>query len=518
MINFSYGTEKFKDTMFNTICIGRAYEFLRHDLVEQMAEIQKDMHFNYCRCHALFHDDMAVAIRKPDGTLGFQWHHIDKFIDNLLSVGLKPFFEMQAMPSCMASDPKALMFHYEMNVSKPKDYREWYQLCRAFTSHIVDRYGLDEVRKWYFEVWNEPNIEGFWPHGMEEYYKLYENAARAVKSVDSQLKTGGPASAGGMFIPEIIDYCVKNDVPIDFVSTHIYPIGEYCQFRNRENSPHKLGGYMPTVVREVKERVENSPLPDLEIHWTEWNTQSGTSSENITWTHNPTVDMHFAASCIAKNTLETRNLCDSMAYWVASDLFEEAGCPHSVFSCTYGLVNIQGIRKASYNAFKLLRKLRGTEMTFSLPEDAPYGCDICATEENDVARIIAYNWNALEIHDQPDWNDVLRVPVKSDADYIVTTAKIKKHQGSTYETWISMGSPHNISKTQQELLCAHSVPEYDFCTCRSKDGYIEIPFNAKPNEVIYFECEKKGDSIMPREASEEDLKRWNDIMTLEELK
>ncbi len=517
MITFDYTNKKFTDSIFHTVAIGRAYELLRGDLAQQLAEMQKELRFRYCRCHGLFHEDMAVAIRKPDGTLGFQWHHMDKFIDTMLSVGLKPFFELGPMPYCMASDPKATIFHYEMNMSKPTDYNEWYALCRAFTSHCVDRYGLDEVRTWFFEVWNEPNLDGFWPHGMDEYYILYSYAAKAVKSVDSELPVGGPASAGGMFIPEMIDYCLKNDVPLDFVSTHVYPIGEYCQFPERKNSPHALGGYMPTVVREVYERVQNSPMPNLPIYWTEWNTQYGKPGMAITWTHNPSVDMHFAASSVMKNVLETREFSDSMSYWTASDLFEEAGCPHSPFSCTYGLLTIHGVKKATYNAYKLLRKLRGKELAAAV-ENAPFGCDVCATEENNVSRVILYNWNALEIHDQPDWTDSVKIPVREEGEYLVTTAAIRKHKGSPYETWISMGSPHNLSETQLAMLQAHSEMDYDFVSCKSQDGFITVPFALAPNEVLYMECEKKGDAIIPRAASKEDLERWNEIMTLEELK
>ena len=81
-----------------------------------------------------------------------------------------------------------------------------------------------------------------------------------------------------------------------------------------------------------------------------------------------------------------------------------------------------------------------------------------------------------------------------------------------------MGSPHNLSETQLAMLQAHSEMDYDFVSCKSEDGFITVPFALAPNEVLYMECEKKGDAIIPRAASKEDLERWNEIMTLEELK
>jgi len=514
MIKLNYGTEKYSDTIFNTVCIGRAFDLMRHDLMEHFGKLQSELHFRYLRCHALFHDDMAVAVRKPDGTIGYQWHQIDKFIDNMLSIGLKPFFELNAIPDCMASNHEQKMFAYGANVSNPADWNEWYELVRNFTLHIVDRYGLDEVRTWYFEVWNEPNLRGFWYGTQEEYYTLYKNAAFAVKSVDEKLRIGGPASAGSAWITDTINYCHENNVPIDFISTHIYPIGEYCEYPNREGSPYKYGEYMPSLVRETERMVRESVMPDLEIHWTEWNTQyKRPDDKGITWVQNPTVDMHFSAASVVKNLVATHKMYDSMAYWVVSDIFEECGLAHTPFSCTYGLMNIQGIPKASYNAYKLLRKLRGTEMTAD-DFEAPFGCDVFFTEENGTARGIVWNWKALELEEQPDWNDKLRIPVKENGTYTVVTASIRRHKGSPYETWISMGMPHNLSVIEQEMLEAHSQMDYDFITVEAKDGFVEMPISLKPDEVTYIECAKQQQPLMLRFTGQDSVERWNDIMTL----
>jgi hypothetical protein len=173
-----------------------------------------------------------------------------------------------------------------------------------FTRHCVQRYGLDEVRQWYFEVWNEPNLSGFWSSTRDEYWKLYDAAAAGVKAVDSKLRIGGPATSKANWVAEMIEHCVQNDVPIDFVSTHLYPQDEYVEYEDREGSPHTLGEFFVDMVRGVQETVRNSALPDLEIHWTEWNTQSTDSTANITWGDNIYVDTLFGASFIAKNCLQ----------------------------------------------------------------------------------------------------------------------------------------------------------------------------------------------------------------------
>lgn len=509
---------RFGNTIFKSIAVGSAYELLRKDTIDHLAVIQNELHFKYCRFHGLFHDDMAVVRRDQNGNLAFQWHHIDKITDSLLSLGLKPFFELNSMPKALVGDVElkySFPAGWKMITNEPEDYNEWGKLVERFVSHLVDRYGLDEVKTWYFEVWNEPNLKSFWPAGMEAYLeKLYPYAAFAVKKVSNELKVGGPATAGGEFIVEFIENCCKNNIPVDFVSTHAYPIGEYCEYDERVGSPYKLGEYFSGRFKEVEDAVANSSMPNLEIHWTEWNTQSGNTSKNITWTMNPTVDSHFGGACVVKNMLSIMDKCDSVAYWVASDIFSEAGQAHSVFSCTYGLLNIQGIKKATFNAYKLLRNMRGGIMDCINGDKLMLGCGICAAEENGVIRIIAYNQQLLEIENQPDWNESIIVPVDEDGDYSVTTAKIEKGHGSCYETWVDMGAPQNISKIQEEALRYAGMMNYGIQPKVSADKFVNVEFNLKADEVIYIEIQKKDIKALPRIISDEDMKLLNDNLML----
>ncbi len=510
----SENPKHFNSSIFESIAVGRAYELLRHDLMEQLRELQKEMHFKYCRFHGMFHDEMAVVRRLENGKLAFQWHHLDKITDNMLSVGLKPFWELNSMPEVMATGETTFAW-WKMNTSEPSSYEEWGQLIESFVSHMVDRYGLEEVKTWYFEVWNEPNLSGFWPAGMEAYYKLYEYSAKAVKRVDSGLKVGGPASAGGAYIKELIELCVEKKLPIDFVSTHCYPIGEYCEYRERVGSPYEMGDYFAGRFKEVYEEVQQSPRPDLEIHWTEWNTQSGNSSENISWTFNPTVDMHFGGACVVRNMLTVKDICNSAAYWVASDLFEESGMPHSPFACGYGLMTIHGIKKATYNAYKLLRKMRGSLLESSAAK-YPLGCTLCATEEKGIIRVLACNQQLPEITDQPDWTEVLEVSGLADGEYLITSATLEKGHGSAYETWLEMGAPQNLSPMQEERLRYASEMRYESQAAFCQNGVLRTEFSLKADDVIYIEIQKKDIQALPKNMSEKNMAIWNAIMTLPE--
>ncbi len=127
-------------------------------------------------------------------------------------------------PRQLASDPNAIHpFWYKQNVSPPKDYAKWDDLIRHFGQHLVDRYGVAEVSQWYFEVWNEPNID-FWAGNPKQatYFELYDHTARALKSVSPLLRVGGPATAAADWIEPFLAHVTQQNVPIDFVSTHGY--------------------------------------------------------------------------------------------------------------------------------------------------------------------------------------------------------------------------------------------------------------------------------------------------------
>lgn len=227
----------------NCIAIGRAYELLNCDLREHLIRLQQEIGYRYCRFHAVFDDDMKVVRRNEQGKLEYNWGNIDKVYDFLLAIGLKPFVELNPMPKALASGTQT-MFAYEMNVTPPNNYSEWEELIKKFAIDVTNRYGLKEVESWYFEVWNEPNLSAFWAGSREEYFKLYQYSAKALKFVTKNIKIGGPSTSKANWINEMIDYCKTKKVPLDFISTHLYPQDEFVQCPTPLDSPYKPGDFL----------------------------------------------------------------------------------------------------------------------------------------------------------------------------------------------------------------------------------------------------------------------------------
>ncbi len=189
----------------SAIATGYAPLLLRDDLQRHLAILQRDIGFRYCRFHGIFHDDMAVVARRKDGSLAFRWAQVDKVLDALQRLGLRPRVELSTMPVALASGTETID-DWRWNVTPPRDYAEWGQLVGAFARHCLDRYGLEEIAQWYFEVWNEPNID-FWAGSQGDYWKLYDVSAAALKAVSPRLRVGGPVSARAAWISEMIAHC-----------------------------------------------------------------------------------------------------------------------------------------------------------------------------------------------------------------------------------------------------------------------------------------------------------------------
>ena len=248
------------NTMFKR-CVGagRANEGLRADWQRQLAYARKECGFEYIRMHGLFSDDMGVY-REEQGKSQYNWQYIDELYDFLHSIGMKPFVELGFMPSALASGNKTI-FWWKGNVTPPKDMNKWADFIQAFVTHCKERYGDAEVKTWYFEVWNEPNLSGFFAGTQQQYFDLYAATARAIKSVNPDYRVGGPGTAGCGWITEFIQFCDKNKVPVDFVSTHTYGVGSRLPRRKRH---HRHRSFLQR--RCHLRRRQTRPPADRPIH------------------------------------------------------------------------------------------------------------------------------------------------------------------------------------------------------------------------------------------------------------
>jgi xylan 1,4-beta-xylosidase len=342
----------FWEEMFGS---GRAILSLRESYRNDLRETRRITGFEYVRFHAIFHDEAGFYDEDKDGKPVYNFSYVDQIHDGLLENHVRPFIELSFMPKKLTSDPNALhAFWYKQNVAPPKDWGKWEQLVEAFTRHLVERYGVDEVAKWYFEVWNEPNLD-FWAGNPKEstYYELYDRAARAIKRVSPRLRVGGPATAQAAWVDRFLAHCKEKNVPVDFASTHVYGNDRAEDvFGTHENIPRTQ--MVCRAVKKVHDQIAASPYPNTPLIWSEF---------NASYMNEPAVtDTAFMGPWMADTIRQCDGLTQMMSYWTFSDVFEEQGVVKTPFYGGFGLLAEGSIPKAAYNDFALLHRLGDTRL------------------------------------------------------------------------------------------------------------------------------------------------------------
>jgi xylan 1,4-beta-xylosidase len=424
---------------------GRAILSLRESYRRDLRTVKEATGFEYIRFHAIFHDEVGVYDEDPQGRPVYNFSYVDQIYDGLLQNGIRPFVELSFMPRQLAAKPILHPFWYHPYVSPPKDWDRWGALIEAFARHLVDRYGLNEVSSWYFEVWNEPNID-FWAGEPKEetYYHLYDEAARAIKRVSPQLRVGGPSTAQAAWADRFIQHCAANNVPVDFVSTHVYGNDTaHDVFGTNENIPREE--MVIRAVKKVHDQVKASPKPDLPIILSEYNA----AYDNEV----PVMDSAYMGPWLAHTISQCAGLVDIMSHWSFSDVFEEQGVVKRPFYGGFGLMAAGNIPKAAFNDFKMLHELGDQR----LPVDSN---SVLATRRGDGSLEIAV-WN----YAPPDSSgsgpkqvtlSFRGLPRQREAHIRV----VDDDHGSSLKAWKAMGSPDFPSREQQrELREAGQLPE-----------------------------------------------------------
>ncbi|MCA1605782.1 MAG: beta-xylosidase, partial [Acidobacteria bacterium] len=313
-------------------CVGsdHAPVALRGDWQRQLKRCHEELGFQYVRFHGLFSDDMGTLRNEKRKTL-YSFFNVDQIFDFLLSIGMKPFVELSFMPEALASGRKTV-FHYQANVTPPKDYKQWATLIRGFVNHLVQRYGVAEVRQWFFEVWNEPNLKSFWTGTQRDYFKLFRYTVEAIKSVDQSLRVGGPATAKSQWINEFVDFCERNKLPLDFISTHHYPTDDSGNEDDETEIKLSLSqrGIMREAAQDTRHRARGK-----QVYYTEWNSSSDS--------RDPLHDESYSAAFAVATIMEAKGLVEGYSFWTFSDIFEENYFPSVPFHGGFGLLNLHGI-------------------------------------------------------------------------------------------------------------------------------------------------------------------------------
>ncbi|MEO7218419.1 MAG: beta-xylosidase [Gemmatimonadaceae bacterium] len=460
----------------HTIGSGHAALALRADWQRQLERCHRELGVQYVRFHGLLCDPMDTLICQDEKWL-YSFFNTDRIMDYLLSIGVRPFVELSFMPDALASGSKTA-FHYQANVTAPSDYAEWATLISKLTRHWIDRYGAAEVGKWFFEVWNEPNLAVFGTGKQEDYFKLYRTTADAIKSVDASLKVGGPATANGEWIDAFVAFCEQNHVAADFVTTHQYPTDSFGKPGDDTVTQLSLSkpGFMAARAQQSHDQAGGRP-----VYYTEWSTSS-----------NPRDQLHddpFAAAFSVNILMSVCRLVSAYSYWTFSDIFDENYMPSKPFQGGFGLLSIEGVPKPAYRAFELLHQL-GTD---ELPVEGTHETVSAWTVRRNNATTVLLTNHALPRH--PINTEMVHIAL-SDAPkpMVAYVERIDDDHANAKRAWQEMGSLEYPTRLQIEQMEVASRIVRQPIALTYKDRTVGIDISLPPHAVAAVTVEFANDA------------------------
>ncbi len=478
-------------------CIGSGHASLglRRDWQDQLKFVHDELGFEYVRFHGLLSDDMKVItglnqmmpMPGAEKVQTYSFYQIACLFDYILSIGMKPFIELGFMPTALASGDTTIFF-YKVNITPPKDHEKWADLMTKFAVFLIDRYGEDEVASWYFEVWNEPDIATFWTGTQDDYFKLYEATANALKKVSPNIRVGGPSTSANKWIKEFQEFCNQKSIPVDFISTHHYPgdaLGHDVDNSNRHmdffngvkaNEGKDIHSFFSSVLKQseklkhvkrgalTEQAVKaNEEVDGLPLIYTEWNSNSTCSCS----LH----DEPYNSAFVTKTIVDNQGLVDGYSFWTFSDLFEEISFFHKPFSGSFGMLNVHGIPKPSFWAFKFLSKLGDEQF------------DIATTCESDTLEMAAFKadntYQVLLYNQQMPSNPIEDEEVEIVLDGVdnvsdVTVERVDDDHGYAKKIWVEMGQPEYLKPEEVEYIKEKSKVVAEKLDYEIKDGNLVI--------------------------------------------
>ncbi|GKX65753.1 GH39 family glycosyl hydrolase [Inconstantimicrobium mannanitabidum] len=498
----SYNNTTFTKYWNKVTSIGRASLCLRHEIRRQIEIAQTDIGYEFIRFHGIFSDDMMVYKEDNDGNPIYNWTYIDEIFDFFYRVNLKPFIEIGFMPEALASK-KQFIFLWKANVSQPKSLKKWTDLVSAFINHCVDRYGEDEVKKWYFQIWNAPDLpEVFWSESKEKFFQFFKATYNSIKTMFKDIKVGSPGLLplnDFQWLNDFLNFCEKNHIELSFIACNIYaytdpknnalPAQLYSKhddilFLNEEN-------YLKESISKVKSILKKHSL-HTPIFITEWNLSPFTNDYNR--------DTCFLSSYITYNLINNIENIDVLSFWSLSDIIEEGLTENKLYHGGLGLLTYNRLKKPSYNAFALLGKL-GDKLI-------KRGDDYIITAQNNSYQILIFNFiyfdelfmsgdkSLLDYHNRynifknsnlnKDINLILSMPR---GQYRIKRWYLNRNSGSTYDAWQSMGAPEQIQNDVYNYLKAKEIPEISI-NSQEVQNELLISDSVPPHGILLIEIDK----------------------------
>jgi len=435
--------------------------------------------------HGLKWGSTNAYTEDKNGNAIYDWTIVDKIFDTYIERGMKPFAQIGFMPEAMSSKPVPYRHFWKPGAEyndiytgwayPPKDYKKWAELVYQWVLHSVERYGQKEVESWYWELWNEPNI-GYWQGTTEEYIKLYDYTADAVKRALPTAMIGGPEVTGpgweesAKFLRTFLDHVLKGKnyvtgkvgTPLDFITFHAKG--------NPKIIDNVVQMDMGTQLRDISkgfEIVASYPeFKNLPIIIGESDPEGCAACSEADYPHNAYRNGTLYASYTAASFSRKYELADHFGVNLLGAVTWGFEFEDQPWYAGFRDMATNGVDKPVLNVFRMFGMMEGQRIKVA-QDNLSYSYQKVRDEsvrgENpDINAIASITDHSLTIlvwnyHDNNDLN-VPPSPISINIDNIPTDQALLNHYridqelSNSYSLWKNMGSPQNPSAEQLEDL------------------------------------------------------------------
>lgn len=485
--------------------IGQAASILRNDIQLQIREAHRELKIDTLRLRDIFSDDLFVYYEDEEKRPVINWKYIDIIFDFLLDLGIRPFPEIGFMPRALASKKQYASWLYRPNVSLPKSFKKWSMLLTSFMEHLISRYGREEVLTWNFDFWATPNLnfkDSYWNESKDDFFLFYRISYFSIKNVDPDIRLGSPdfsLPSGLAWYDDFFDYCEQFDLRPAYAAVHLYncmddispTMERFARFSNSWDSLSLINTSKDTAVKNVSslyELLKKKHLEDLKIVVSNW---------NLSYLPRDLVrDTSFMAPFIIYTSIQTRNIVDTMCFHSLSDIIEDFFIDQKPLHGGPGLMDFNGLKKASYYAFYLLYKM-GPELleageNYMLTRSAKgfqlllfhyVYYDSLYTIDDHSSLSYKQRYNIYESSEELVIHSILPAP---EGNYQIKETRTNRQHGSVYDLWLECGAPEDMDSDTIEYLQRKNCPEISYYT-QECTGTLLFDTVLPPHGVVLLE-------------------------------
>lgn len=462
-----------KNTQKRFLSLGRAYACLRSEVQEQIRMTIHDYPFDYLRIRDIFSDDLYIYYEKENSEPLYNWASLDTVFDFILSVGLKPFPEIGYMPAMLASKKQYANWQYHPNISQPKSLQKWKLLILDFLRHYIGRYGIRELRSWYFDFWTDPDLKiknPYWNESMEAFFEFYLVTWQAFHETDPDLQLGSPSFSsiyGFPWYESFFSFCNEHFIRPAYISAHLYGCeGEFSKDLMEDTSYYSVTNQrlVADQIQTVQEIMNRYKFHDLEIIVSDW---------NLTFLPSDLIrDTCYMGPYICHTLNQTMHLVKGISFWALSDNYEDFFPDNRLFQGGAGLLDFHSLKKAAYNAFTLIGMLGSRILS--------QGKNYIFTMEENTYQLLFYNLPQFDymysILDHSIIDETHRYNIYGNVEnlllsislqlpkgtYYIKRYEVSREYGSAYDIWGRMGFPPVLTKDMEDYLRESSVPHISY--------------------------------------------------------